>query len=369
MIIKKILLKNYRNYKTVNYEPHPVLNIISGSNAQGKSNLLESIYYLSFLNSFRTNSSKKIIKWEEDFFKINCDLNKKNEIFNIDIACTMDKKDVRVNDLKINNGLNYYGLVCTVLFTPDDILIVKGSPSYRRKYLDKQIFQIYPRYYSIFNGFKKILYQRNMLLKQIKNGTQGKGQLEIWNSQYSYYVYEIIKRRLNAFNTIKKIAYNYHKKLTNNKEELQLYYKMSGFSLKNDYLPSQEYINEQIDNIYEKEIEKGITLIGPHRDDIKISINSNILREYGSQGQQRTVTLSLKLAELDFISKETGCNPILLLDDVMSELDEVRQNLLAKSMSSNIQTFVTTTDKNIGKRLDRDNLEFKIKNGEILTGG
>jgi DNA replication and repair protein RecF len=369
VIINKLIFKNYRNYKTLFFEPHPVLNIISGNNAQGKSNLLESIYYLSFLNSFRTNSSKKIINWEEDFFKISCDLNKKNELFNIDIICTNDNKEVKINGLKIDNGLNYYGLVCTVLFTPDDIQIIKGGPNYRRKYLDKQIFQIYPRYYGIFNKFNKILHQRNMLLKQIRNGNQGSSQLEIWNEQYSSYVYEIIKRRLSAFKKIRTLAYDYHKKLTDNKEELKLYYKMSGFSLDNDYLPSKENINSNINYIYEKEIEKGITLIGPHRDEIDIAVNSNKLREFGSQGQQRTATLSLKLAELEFISSETGDNPILLLDDVMSELDDFRQKLLTKSMSSNIQTFITTTDKSIGNKLDRDNLEFIIRNGAILDGG
>jgi DNA replication and repair protein RecF len=366
--LNKLLLQNFRNYLNLVLVPHPNLNIIYGRNAQGKSNLLESIYYLSFVNSYRTKNDKQIINWDKNFFRLEGDLERDGQNYYIEISCSEKNKRLKVNRVELDRS-KYFGTMRTVLFTPDDIFVIKGGPNFRRKYLDRQIFQIYSRYYNIYSDFKKVLYQRNTLLKQIAKGYMGKGQLEIWDPQYATLCSEILKRRISFLKKLRLLTAKYHQKLTDNKEEIELQYKMECFTLNENKLPSPEEILKHLNILRKSEIEKGISLLGPHRDEIIINIDGYVLRDFGSQGQQRTAILSLKMAELELIKNETGEFPVLLLDDVMSELDLFRQHFLAESITANIQTFITTTDKNIGEKLGKDYLGVEVTKGNVYLGG
>ena len=354
MYIEKIKLQNFRNYKQLELNLNKNINIIYGNNAQGKTNTLESIFLCSFGKSFRTTKEKEMIKFDETNLVVEVFYQKKDRDGKIKIEIG-DKKQIYLNGIKIKKLSELLGNVNIVIFTPEDINILKDGPAGRRRFLDMMIGQLRPNYVYNLNMFLKTIEQRNNYLRQIREENKPEEMLEIWDEKLAEYA-EIIFNYRNEF--IKKIIQKInkiHSEITENKEKLEIEY-ISNCENKENYL---KLLKER----RKLDIIKGFTTKGIHRDDFMIYINEKEVGTYGSQGQNRTVVLSLKLAELNVIYDEIGEYPILLLDDFMSELDiERRKNFL--NNIKNTQVILTGTEK-----IDLPNLEcnlYNVKKGEIV---
>lgn len=348
MQLISLSLQNFTNYQTLKLDCSEFLNLLIGDNAQGKSNLLDAIYYLSCGSSNRYASDFDLVKWGNAFFHIKAEFKNKFDSYQIKISFKQDgKKAIAVNGNKITKVTDLISLFNVVFFSPDDLFIVKGNPALRRKYLDNEITQVSPAYYNYLQQYKRILHQRNSLLKEIKLKKQDSASLEVWDLQLAKAGSGVIKKRQEMLRKLKPLARLAHRRLTNGLEELEIIYK-------NTVLP--DTIPETNLDVYEKafldrllssreeDLQKGFTGLGPHRDDFDIKINDTEAKTFGSQGQQRTASLSLKLAELEFMHAETGEYPVLLLDDVLSELDKNRREQLLTMVSEKIQTFITCTE-------------------------
>jgi DNA replication and repair protein RecF len=365
--ILSLSIKNFRNYKQQKADFHPEVNVIVGYNAQGKSNLLEAINYLSFFSSFRNARDMDMVRWGQSYFFIEGLIKKTVGEYHLSLGYNVDNKKVlKINGNQQKKVSDLLGVFNSVVFSPEDLNIVKTGPAARRKYLDKEMIQLFPSYYYTLLEYQKILTQRNNLLKEIRENKNKKEMLEIWNRQLINKGSRIIKKRLDVLQKLAPLARLSHRKITNGEEDLDINYESLALNqeknLKNCSLEDIEAIfSLQLEKHFQMEIYRGITLIGPHRDDLKLAINGVDVRKYGSQGQQRTTALSLKIAELELVKSETGEYPVLLLDDVMSELDESRRNHLLLFIGNKVQTFITTTDltfKQKGKI-------FFISQGEI----
>ena len=355
MWIKKIKLKNFRNYKEEEIEFGKNINVFYGENAQGKSNIIEAIFLCSMGKSLRTNKEKEMIKINENNFLIEAEYEKKDREGKIKIQLS-DKKLIFVNDIKIKKLSEILGNINIVIFTPDDIEIIKGGPQNRRKFLDIMISQLRPNYMHILSLYIKTINQRNNYLKQIKEENKDEKLLEIWDeklAEYGIKIYEYRKEFIEKLiNKIEKI----HTNITKGKEILKIEY-ISNCKNKKEYL---ELLKER----RKLDIIKGYTTKGIHRDDFILYINGKEANIYGSQGQQRTTVLSLKLAELNIIYDETGEYPILLLDDFMSELDKNRRQNLIEHIKET-QVIITCTDKIALEKLNY--LEYNVKEGKIIN--
>ncbi len=350
MYIKELSLKNYRNYENEKIEFNKNLNIIIGENAQGKTNLVEALYVLGFGKSFRTINDKELINMSKEFTHISIELKKNSEDLLIEFKCNQkQKKEIKINELPLRKIAELIGEFNVVIFSPEDLLLVKGSPSARRRYIDKSISQIYPNYYHLLIDYNKILKQRNNLLKQMSFNSSSKIMIDIWDEKLSEYGSKIMVYRLDFIKKLQKICFEIHYKISNGKEELKIDY-ISTYLAKNlDAKDGYDKIySGMIRNLQSKldiDCKRGFTSVGPHRDDLSLSINDIDIKKFGSQGQVRTTALSLKLSEIQIIKETINENPILILDDVLSELDHIRQNHLIEYIS-NIQTFITTTEIN-----------------------
>ena len=351
MWIKKIKINNFRNYKNAEINLNNKINVFYGENAQGKTNIIEAIYLSSIGKSFRTNKEKELIKIGEDNCNVEIYYEKSDRDGEISINIGV-KKSIFVNKIKVKKLSEFLGNINVVIFTPDDINILRGIPENRRKFLNVMISQLRPKYMHIYNLYKKTLDERNSYLKNIEN--QKHDLLEIYDEKLAEYGYEIYKYRKEFIDKIKNKIKLIHNNITNNKEIIEIEY-ISNCSNKEDFL---KLLKER----KKLDIIKGYTTKGIHRDDFKIFINNLPVDVYGSQGQNRTAVLSLKLSELQVIYDEIGENPILLLDDFMSELDEFRRNSFLENIR-NTQVIITCTDK---LELQKNEFEiFNVKNGEI----
>ncbi len=354
MYIDRIQLNNFRNYKKLDISLNKNIDIIYGDNAQGKTNILEAIFLCSFGKSFRTTKEKEMIKFDENNAVVEVQYKRKDREGKIKIEIG-EKKKITLNGIKIKKLSELLGNINIVIFTPDDIDILKNGPANRRRFLDMMIGQLRPNYVYNLNMYLKTIEQRNNYLRQIREENKPEEMLDIWDEkliEYGEKIYsyreEFIQKIINKINEI-------HSKITDSKEILKINY-ISDCNSKEEYLKLLK-ARRKLDII------KGFTTKGIHRDDFVIYINGKEVNTYGSQGQNRTVILSLKLAELNVIYDEIGEYPILLLDDFMSELDEKRR----KNFLSNIrdtQVILTGTEK-----IDLPNLEYNlynIKKGEVL---
>lgn len=353
MYIKKIKLKNFRNYEEQEVKLDPNINIFYGDNGQGKTNIIESIFLCSIGKSFRTNKDKELIHLKEEFSSVEIEYEKKDRDGKIKIELN-DKKNIIINGIKIKKLSELLGNIHTVIFTPEDINILKDGPQKRRKFLDIMIGQLRPNYIYYLNNYMKVLEQRNNYLKQIKIEKKPDELLEIWDEKLAEYGEKIFLYRNEYIEKIKNKINKIHEGIIKN-EILKIEY-ISDCEQKEEYLKKLKN-NEKIDKI------KGYTTKGIHRDDFNIYINEELVNIYGSQGQNRTVILSLKIAELEIIYEEIGEYPILLLDDFMSELDEKRKMNFLETIK-NTQVIITCTDK-----MNIPNLNYKlynVKKGEII---
>ncbi|MBR5066147.1 MAG: DNA replication/repair protein RecF [Lachnospiraceae bacterium] len=334
MIIKSLDLENYRNYKNLYLEFDEGTNILTGENAQGKTNILEAIYLCSTTKSHRGSKDGEIINFENDEGHVRSVINKKNEEIRIDLHLRKSKsKVIALNLEKLKKTSELIGILNVVLFSPEDLNIIKGGPSYRRSFIDMQICRLDSSYVFNLSSYNKIIDQRNKLLKDIYFEPALKETLFIWDSQLQSYGSQVIKKRKEFVEELNEIVKEIHYKLTGQKEFLDIKYEPDTL---------EDEIEKNLRLNAERDLKSKMTSCGPHRDDYVININGIDARKFGSQGQQRTAALSLKLAEIEIIKKNTNDSPIFLLDDVLSELDSNRQNMLLESISD-IQTIITCT--------------------------
>lgn len=355
MLIKKIFLENFRNYSHQEIILNENINVFFGNNAQGKTNILEALYFSALGRSFRTSKENELIKFNNEISKIVIDYEKKDRENQIEINLNKNyKKVIRLNGIKINRNSELIGNLNLVIFSPDDILILKQAPILRRKFLDILISQLKPNYVYILAEYNKVLEQRNANLK-----TKNTDMIEIWDEQLANHAEKIFEYRKTYIQKLQEKMEIIHPNLTNGKEKISIKYKTC-FINKNDYLIKLKH-NLQND------LFKGYTHDGIHRDDFEIFINDKVLNLYGSQGQHRTSILSLKIAELDIVKDEIGENPILLLDDVTSELDLERINSIFDIVKK-YQVFITCTDVNSILKFDclTKNIKlYNIENGRV----
>lgn len=340
MKVNTVELKNYRNYTNQKVSFQNGINVILGKNAQGKTNLLESIYLCTIGKSPRTNKDKDLILWGKEQSKISLAVSKKSGNKKIDIyLSTHQNKSIQINGIPITRMGQLLGEFNSVYFSPDELKLVKESPEERRRFMDIDLSQFNKTYFYTLNKYNKILLQRNKLLKTTPQKQVLSDTISIWNEQLATCGAYIIAKRLELIEKLKPHAAAVLQELTDQKEQLVLQY--LGMEQTDPVAIKKELLAQ-----YEKTLEKdrlmGFTTIGPHRDDFKISVNDIDIRHFGSQGQQRTCALALKLAELEVFCDQLGEYPVLLLDDVLSELDEARQVKLLQKISK-VQTLLTTT--------------------------
>ena len=366
MFINCLALKNFRNYKELGISLNPNINILYGDNAQGKTNILESIYILSNGKSHRALKMQELRNWATDknYFVLKTEVNKHSRKFTIEIRLENDSKGFFVNGVKKTKAAELMDFINVVMFSPEDLTLIKGSPSERRKFLDNHLSQLNPQYLHYLKQYEKVLAQRNNLLKSIRGRMATGDSLDIWNEQLWEYGSKIIEKRIAVLKKFSPLIKEIHFKIAEG-EKLDITYLSS---IKLDNLANiKESFKKMTTSSVNEEIKRGVTLIGPHRDDLGFFINSRSIQKYGSQGQQRTTVLSLKLTELELLNKEKGEYPILLLDDVMSELDLKRRQYLLRFINDKIQTFITTTNLHSfdEQLLDKSNV-MQVNQGTIV---
>ena len=368
MNIKNITLHNYRNYEQLNINLTPNINIFIGYNAQGKTNIIEAVHFASIGISHRTRNDSDLIYWQKKEANINIKFSKRGIISVLKILLRKNqRKQLFFNGENIKQK-ELPGLLTMILFSPEDLMLIKGSPAQRRRFLDIELSQISLIYYNQLVQYNKILLQRNNLLKKIKENNKLIDMLDMWDEQFAKNAAFIVDKRLKNMNKLNELAQYTHSYISNDVEKLTIKYNISksdnNLSKIEDYNQLYGWYLNNLKKYRKNDIFKGSTSIGPHRDDIYFFINNIDLKSFGSQGQQRSAVLSLKLAELELLKNETGEYPVLLLDDVMSELDNNRRNSLLNFLQKkNIQTLITATDKDLFN--NNNNNIFFVDNGKI----
>lgn len=335
MRIKQLQFNALRNYKSFNLSFPNNTTIFIGNNAQGKTSILEAIYILAFTKSHRSVKDVDVIKFGEDFAKINALIHLNDRDIQLDIILSKLGKKVKYNQIELDRLSEYVGLLNVVMFAPEDLELIKGNPKDRRKFLDVEIGQISSNYVYNLQQYRKILKQRNDLLKTMqKSADKNDLLLDVITDQLINYQEQIMTLRTSFLASVERYAINHYKQLSSSDDILKI-----------EYIPSLKgNIKEEYVSKYQYDIITGTTTIGIHRDEVEFHLNKHPLKTHGSQGEQRTAVLAIKLALIDFIYEHKEEYPILLLDDVLSELDDTRQTNLLQYINKNIQTFITTTD-------------------------
>lgn len=357
MIIKSLELANFRNYETLDIHFDKGTNILYGDNAQGKTNILEAIYVSATTKSHKGSKDKEIIHFDKEEAHIRTYLEKEDIEYKVDMHLRKNKsKGIAIDGNKIKKAADLMGLLNIVFFSPEDLAIIKNGPSERRRFADMELCQLDSFYLYNLNHYNKIINQRNKLLKDMYFNPGLKETLNIWDSQLVSYGSKIIERRSIFTGQLCDIINEIHSKLSGGKEKLTVKYEPD---------VSIENFEEKMKENQEKDIKSKMTSIGPHRDDLSFIVNDIDIRKYGSQGQQRTAALSLKLSEIELVKKITKDTPVLLLDDVLSELDSNRQNYLLNSIGD-IQTIITCTglDEFVNNRFEINRI-FEVADGVV----
>lgn len=355
--IQSIKLKNYRNYKSLDLSLNPNVNIFYGDNAQGKTNILEAIFLAGTTKSHRGSKDRDIIQFGQEEAHIELHLLKEDIPYRIDMHLKKNKvKGIAINRVPIAKASELIGLMQVVFFSPEDLHIIKAGPIYRRRFMDLELSQLNRVYLDALSTYFRILKQRNLLLKDFH--TLSDDLLDTWDEQLIQYGNKIIKIRHDFINKVNKIIQPIHFNLTHETENIELIYEdnLQGLSLE-----------EALKKNRQRDLRLKNTTVGPHRDDFCVLINGMDVRQFGSQGQQRTVALSLKLSEITLIRETVRHSPILLLDDVLSELDKQRQVQLLDYIQD-IQTLITCTglDEFVNMRLHVDRT-IKVKQGQVTV--
>jgi DNA replication and repair protein RecF len=365
--IETLYLHNFRNYSQLQLSFDDRLNLFIGANAQGKTNLLEAMTFLATGKSHRTRNEEEMILWGAD----SCSVAAKvgyiygESALKIDYYATQRKKTFNVNGLTQKKSA-FSGKLTTVIFTPEDLAIVKGSPSNRRKFLDDEISKVSAIYEDDLNRYQHVIRQRNYLLKTHRKKILASEELASWNEQLAPLAAKIVSRRISVIYRLGLLSRLAQRRLTGRTESLEINY-ISSFSAENTtgLTELKESFLKKLSEKKELEASLGQTLVGPHRDDFQILLNGREARLFASQGQQRTMVLSLKMAELEFIKGETGEFPVLLFDDVFSELDEQRRLALLEAIDGRVQTFITGTEADKIGKIKIAGQMFQVAHGEV----
>lgn len=357
MIIESIELKNYRNYDELHMEFSPGTNILYGNNAQGKTNVLEAVYVCCTTKSHRGSKDREMIHFHEEESHIKLTIRKQDVPYRIDMHLKKNKaKGVAINGIPIRRASELFGIVNVVFFSPEDLNLIKNGPAERRKFIDLELCQLNKLYVHSLVSYNRILMQRNKLLKELFFHPEYEETLDVWDLQLVQYGREIIKYRREFVEQMNEMIHEIHFKLSGGKENLKIVY---------DPNVSVEQFEQELSRSRLQDKKQKTTLVGPHRDDIGFFIDEIDIRKFGSQGQQRTAALSLKLSEIELVKKLVHDYPVLLLDDVLSELDGNRQNQLLAAID-HIQTMITCTglEDFVNNRFQIDRL-FRVIEGTV----
>lgn len=357
MVIKSLKLKNYRNYELLNLTFDPKTNILYGDNAQGKTNILEALYLSGTTKSHRGTKDRNLIQFGREESHLETVVEKNGVLFQIDMHLKKNSpKGIAINKIPIRRAGELFGIVHFVFFSPEDLNIIKEGPAGRRRFIDLELSQLDKVYLSNLSNYNRIINQRNSLLKEIVYQKDLIDTLDIWDMQLAEYGTKIIERRKKFIDEVNRIIGGIHEKLTGGRENIELSYESSAGELS---------MEEMLRKNRERDIRFKSTSAGPHRDDLCFRVGDLDIRKFGSQGQQRTAALSLKLSEIELVKMLIHDTPILLLDDVLSELDQNRQNYLLDSIHD-IQTVITCTglDEFVNHRFSINKI-FYVKNGTV----
>ncbi len=367
MHIEKIELQNFRNYNNLELEFSKNVNLILGKNAQGKTNLLEAVYLTAIGRSFRTSKDLDLVKFNENNAIVKVWAEKELNSTTVEISIKRkgeksSEKFIKKDRKNVTKTSQLLKNILIVIFSPEDLKIVKDEPEKRRKFIDRELSQISPKYYNSLSNYKKSLLQRNTYLKE---DNLEPSIIDLWDIQLAKYGAEVIFLRKEFIKKLSEYSAKIHSGITGGKEKLDILYEPN-VEIKESLPEQEEFIYRELKNSFKTDSRNRNTSVGPHRDDISFIVNDIDMRNFGSQGQQRTCALSLKLAELNLIKEKTDEDAILLLDDVMSELDADRQEFLIDTMKNN-QLFITTTelDQNIKDKFDALKI-FYIENGTLI---
>ena len=358
MVIEALDLQNYRNYELLGMTFSPQTNILYGDNAQGKTNILEAIYVAGTTKSHRAGKDREIIAFDSDEAHIKMLVRRHNIPHRIDMHLKKAKaKGVAIDGIPIKRAVDLLGIINIVFFSPEDLNIIKSGPAERRRFMDMELCQLDKIYVHNLVNYNKVLLQRNKLLKDIAFNPSLADTLDVWDEQLVSYGLELIKIRQRFVENLNGIIYDIHNRLSGNKEQLKLVYEPD---------VTEADFKTKLASSRDRDIRQKTTGYGPHHDDMNFLLGDMDVRKYGSQGQQRTCALSLKLSEIELVKSITGDTPVLLLDDVFSELDANRQNYLLDSISD-VQTIVTCTglDEFINNRFHLDKV-FYVTNGHVI---
>ena len=361
MFFKSLELQNFRNYDSLNLKLDPHINIIVGKNGQGKTNILESLYYIAYLKSHRISDDSILIQAGKKSFKIKSKIKRETLLDEVRIEQNLDGKQVFFNQTEIIKKSEYLELINIILFEPTNLDILKGSPNIRRDFLNDSISQINSNYYNILTDFNRLLKMRNEFLKSKRNDHDYLDTLDKYYIEKAVLIYQMRSKYINRINEFIADIY----KDIMNLEGLKIEYK-SFYEKIEDKNNIKEALKAEMHRNYEKEKYTGLTIEGPQKDDFVFVANSVNLKEYGSQGQQRGAVIALKFAEAEIVKKYKNVIPVFLLDDVFSELDGIRKNNLIKYITSDYQVILTTTDlAKISKKLLTEAKIIKIENGNV----
>lgn len=369
MKLTELNLHHFRNYDEAQGEFSPQINVLIGENAQGKTNLLESIYVLAMTRSHRTNNDRELIEFGKDAAQIKGTVQRELGSLKLELDIGKHGKKAKANHLEKARLSEYLGQLNVILFAPEDLALVKGAPTVRRRFIDMEFGQVSPKYLHDLTQYRDILKQRNRYLKQLQSHeAQDQLYLEVLSEQLAAVGGAIISQRVKFLSELEGYAQELHQSITQGRENLTFEYSSA---VKDASTLTEVELSEALMDLYRqnqsKEIFQGTTLYGPHRGDVRFLINHKNVQTYGSQGQQRTTALSVKLAEIDLMKNQTGEYPILLLDDVLSELDGARQTHLLKTIQDKVQTFLTTPGlSDVARNLIKEPRIFHIRDGQII---
>lgn len=373
MQINRLFLKCFRNYLNLDVNFSKKINVFYGKNAQGKSSILEAIYYLSLLSSYRTNTEYELTNHTSDEFLV---AGRYENIYQTHTCKIKKSKITRKRSCYLNEKLlgpkEYIGNFKSVLFSPEDLRIIKGEPATRRRFINIQIAQNNSYYYSLLLKNQNILKQRNRLLKEIKEGRLLASQLTVWNEQYAEITLEIVRIRAEFFREFLPLVSQIYLQLTGTHERLDCKYLTTCVEFeKTDFTIDKHWHTKFLDKLTASlplDLKRGSTSLGAHKDDCQFFLNEYDAHKFASQGQQRTIVLCLKLAEILYVYKKSGEYPVLLLDDVLSELDEPKKQKLLDFVCGKLQLFITVTEKELLPTSLRTNSEvdfFQVQEGQI----
>ena len=363
MILKELSFKNFRNLKDGSITVSPDINVVYGKNGQGKTNLLESIWMLGGLRSFRSAKDKELIKQGFNSAEITAEFFSQDRDQTVRLSILPNKREAEINGVKKKSASSLIGVCSSVVFSPEHLTMIKNGPGERRKFLDSAICRFKPKYANIYARYNKILSNRNALLKSIsQNG--GEDMLELWNISLASWGAALVFERLSYLKLLRECSGEIYKGISGGVEELSISYQSSFGVLENDSMSEiEQKLLLKLNNSIKEDINYRFTTIGPHRDDIEIMINQKSARIYGSQGQQRSAVIALKLSEADILQQEKDEKPVIILDDVLSELDMERQKYLLNKTRDR-QVFISCCDKSAVEYLDCGMI-FNVSGGEV----